>query len=159
MGDSGASGGDIFDLKRIKRLVELMNEHDLSELDLRQSDLRIRLRRGQEPVITQGGRPQPAPATASLPAATTSGSPAVDDKLLTIKSPMVGTYYAASSPDSPPFVKIGDRVGPESTVCIIEAMKVFNDIPAEVSGKITAVLVESGEPVEFGQPLFKVDPT
>jgi acetyl-CoA carboxylase biotin carboxyl carrier protein len=70
---------------------------------------------------------------------------------------MVGTFYVSSGPDSPPFVKVGDHVGPESTVCIIEAMKVFNEIPAEVSGKIVAVLVDNAEPVEFGQPLFKVD--
>jgi acetyl-CoA carboxylase biotin carboxyl carrier protein len=71
---------------------------------------------------------------------------------------MVGTYYAAANPDAPPFVKVGDRVGRDTTVCIIEAMKVFNPIPAETAGQIVAVLVESGAPVEFGQPLFKVDP-
>jgi acetyl-CoA carboxylase biotin carboxyl carrier protein len=74
----------------------------------------------------------------------------------TIKSPMVGTFYASPDPDSPPFVKVGDHVGPETTVCIVEAMKVFNQIPAEASGKIVAVLAENGAPVEFGQPLFKI---
>ena len=74
-----------------------------------------------------------------------------------IKSPMVGTFYAAPDPDSPPFVKVGDHVGPETTVCIVEAMKVFNQIPAEIAGRIIAVLAENGSPVEFGQPLFKVD--
>jgi len=74
-----------------------------------------------------------------------------------VKSPMVGTFYAASDPDSPPFVKVGDHIGPDTTVCIVEAMKVFNQIPAEASGRIIAVLVENGAPVEFGQPLFKVD--
>jgi acetyl-CoA carboxylase biotin carboxyl carrier protein len=73
-----------------------------------------------------------------------------------IKSPMVGTFYSASSPDAPPFVKVGDHVGPETTVCIVEAMKVFNQIPAEISGRIVAMLVENGAPVEYGQPLFKV---
>jgi acetyl-CoA carboxylase biotin carboxyl carrier protein len=72
---------------------------------------------------------------------------------------MVGTYYAAASPDSPPFVKVGDQVGPETTVCIVEAMKVFNEIPAECSGRIVAVLAQNGDPVEFGQPLFRVEPT
>ena len=71
---------------------------------------------------------------------------------------MVGTFYAAASPDSPPFVKVGDHVGPDTTVCILEAMKVFNEIPAECSGKIVAVLVQSGDAVEFGQPLFRVEP-
>ena len=74
-----------------------------------------------------------------------------------IKSPIVGTFYSAPNPESPSYVKVGDHVGPETTVCIVEAMKVFNQIPAEVSGKIIAVLVENGQPVEFGQPLFKVD--
>ena len=74
-----------------------------------------------------------------------------------IKSPMVGTFYAAPDPDSPSFVKVGDHVGPETTICIVEAMKVFNQIPAEVSGRIIAVLAENGASVEFGQPLFKVD--
>jgi acetyl-CoA carboxylase biotin carboxyl carrier protein len=76
--------------------------------------------------------------------------------LQVIKSPMVGTFYSAANPESPPFVKVGDHVGLETVVCIIEAMKVFNEIPAEVSGQIAAVLVENGAPVEFGQPLFKV---
>ena len=74
-----------------------------------------------------------------------------------IKSPMVGTFYAASDPEASPYVKVGDHIGPETTVCIVEAMKVFNEIPAETSGKIIAVLAKNGEPVEFGQPLFKVD--
>ena len=78
--------------------------------------------------------------------------------MIVIKSPMVGTFYLASSPDSPPFAKVGDRIGPEKTVCIVEAMKVFNEIPAGVSGQIVSVLVENGAPVEFGQPLIKVDP-
>ena len=78
--------------------------------------------------------------------------------MLLVRSPMVGTFYAAASPDAPPFVKVGDQVGPESTVCIVEAMKVFNEIPAECSGKIVAVLVSSGDPVEFGQVLFRVAP-
>jgi acetyl-CoA carboxylase biotin carboxyl carrier protein len=82
---------------------------------------------------------------------------AEEEGLAVIKSPMVGTFYAAPNPDLPPYVKVGDHVGPETTVCIVEAMKILNHIPAEVSGKIVAVLVENGEPVEFGQQLFKVD--
>jgi acetyl-CoA carboxylase biotin carboxyl carrier protein len=77
--------------------------------------------------------------------------------MVLIKSPMVGTFYAAQNPESPPFVKVGDHVGKDTAVCIIEAMKVFNEIPAGTSGKIVAVLVENGEPVEYAQPLFKVD--
>jgi acetyl-CoA carboxylase biotin carboxyl carrier protein len=83
---------------------------------------------------------------------------AVDANLALIKSPMIGTFFVSPGPDAPAFVKVGDHVGPTTTVCIIEAMKVFNEIPAEVSGQVVAVLVENGEPVEFGQPLFKIDP-
>jgi acetyl-CoA carboxylase biotin carboxyl carrier protein len=81
----------------------------------------------------------------------------VEEHIVLVRSPMVGTFYAAPDPDSPPYVKVGDMVGPESTVCIVEAMKVFNEIQAETAGKIAAVLGKNGEPVEFGQPLFKVD--
>jgi acetyl-CoA carboxylase biotin carboxyl carrier protein len=149
--------GDIFDVKRIRRLVELMNEHELAEVDLRQADQRIRIRKGGEPIITTSA---PRPAESVPPAAGTSPSnaPAADEALLLVKSPMIGTFYSAPSPDAPPYVKVGDHVGPTSTVCTIEAMKVFNEIPAEVSGQVVAVLVENGEPVEFGQPLFKIDP-
>ena len=93
---------------------------------------------------------------ASPPGATPAA--AEDANARSIRSPMVGTFYTAASPDSPPFVKVGDQVGPESTVCIVEAMKVFNEIPAECSGKIAAVLATNGQSVEYGQPLFRVTP-
>ena len=145
--------GDVFDVKRIRRLVKLMEDHDLGEIDLQQGDQGIRIRRGAEggvPLVTTA-----APAAAPAPAAPAAAS---DDANITlIKSPMVGTFYLASSPETPAYVKVGDPVGPETTVCIIEAMKVFNEIPAEAAGKIVAVLVENGDPVEFGQPLFKVE--
>jgi acetyl-CoA carboxylase biotin carboxyl carrier protein len=160
MSNPGPGSGDIFDVKKVRRLVEMMKEHDLAEIDLRQGDQRVRLRRGAEPMISmQAPVAAPAPQSAShaAPTAEKSSAPSASADLATVKSPMVGTFYAAANPESPPFVKVGDHVGPESIVCIIEAMKVFNEIPAEISGKITAVLVENGAPVEFGQPLFKVD--
>ena len=162
MTSSGSgSSGDIFDVKRIRRLVELMNEHELAEIDLRQADQRIRLRKGGEPLVQVAPvRPAAAPAAAAeASSASAIAAPAkVDDKdIVVIKSPMVGTFYASASPDSPAFVKVGDHVGSQTTVCLVEAMKVFNEIPAEVSGQIVAVCVETGEPVEFGQALFKVD--
>ena len=161
---------DVFDVKRIRRMVELMQEFDLSVLDLKQGDQRVRLRRGQEPQVTIGGGAMPgwAPTAGPVapppppPSGTESGGPpkaiaaAPAGNTTVIKSPMVGTFYPAPSPESPPFVKVGDRVGPETTVCIIEAMKVFNEIPAEVSGTIVEVLVQRGDPVEYGQALFKV---
>lgn len=149
---------DLFDVKKVRQLIELMEEHDLAEIDLKQGDHGVRIKRGGEVVA------MPA-ATSSLsraagPAAPTPAPAAseADARMLVIKSPMVGTFYKASGPDSPPFVKVGDRIGPEKTVCIVEAMKVFNEIPAGVSGQVVAILVENGAPVEFGQPLIKVDP-
>ena len=149
---------DIFNVKRVRRLIALMKRHDLAEIDLKQADQRVRIKRGGD------GAFQPTTA----PAARSAGGPAVPpgdsgetseaSKMVVIKSPMVGTFYRASGPDVPAFVKVGDRIGPEKTVCIIEAMKVFNEIPAGVSGQVVAVLVENGHPVEFGQPMVKVDP-
>jgi len=162
MTSSGPSPQDIFDVKKVRRLVELMKEHDLSELDLKQGEQRIKLRRGHDSVVTYAAPPsQYAPpahvgGTSGATSAAPSAPPADDPSAVVIKSPMVGTFYIKANPESPPFVKVGDHIGTETVVCVIEAMKVFNQIPAEVSGQITAVLVENGQPVEFGQPLFKV---
>jgi acetyl-CoA carboxylase biotin carboxyl carrier protein len=157
-----ASSQDIFDVRKIRRLVELMKEHDLTEIDLHQGEVRIQLRRAGNSIVPSIAAPgmiaapmMQAPAKAAEPAAE---KPAAEGKFSAIKSPMVGTFYSASDPDAPPYVKVGDHVGPETTVCIVEAMKVFNQIPAEMSGKIVAMLVENGQSVEFGQPLFKIDP-
>lgn len=163
--DSGSKQGtgDVFDVRKVRKLVELMNEHELTTIDLKQGDQRIRLRKGGEAVPMIAGQamtaqPMPAAAPAPAPAAPLAGAPAAaaEEAGATIKSPMVGTFYNSSSPESAAFVKPGDQVGPETTICIIEAMKVFNEIPAECSGKILACLVENGAPVEFGQPLFKI---
>ncbi len=151
---------DVFDVRKVRRLVVLMKEHDLSELEIQQGDTRIQLRRGTEPVISAGSSVVAPPPAAAAPAVETPAraEPAADTSFTMICSPMVGTFYTAPDPESPTYVKVGDHVGPETTVCIVEAMKVFNQIPAEVSGKIVAVLVDNGETVEFNQPLFKVDP-
>lgn len=159
----GSSPDDVFDVRRVRRLVELMQEFDLAEVDLRQAEQRIRLRKDVEPVFVQGGQPmapmshQMAPPPAPAAASGASAAPVEAASAQYVTSPMVGTFYTASSPDSPPFVKIGDQVGPDTVVCIIEAMKVFNEIPAEVSGKVSAILVENGAAIEFGQKLFRVD--
>jgi acetyl-CoA carboxylase biotin carboxyl carrier protein len=157
---------DIFDVRKIRRLVELMNEHDLSEMDLRQGEMRIQLRRVGAPVIQQTA-PSPAqvhpigPPAAEVPkaesAAPTAESKPQEEHIALITSPMVGTFYSSPDPDASPYIKVGDHVHKETTVCIVEAMKVFNEIQAEVAGKIVAMLVDNGEPVEFGQPMFKVD--
>jgi len=151
------SSTDVFDMRKVRKLIELMKEHDLTEIDLKQADSAVRIKRGGE--VVSYAAPVAAPAApAPTAAAETAGPSAEDARMVVVKSPMVGTFYQASSPESPPFVKVGDRIGPEKTVCIVEAMKVFNEIPAGVSGQVVAVLVENGAPVEFGQPLIKVDP-
>jgi len=159
MADAGTPAGDFLDFRKIRRLAELMNEQDLSEIDIQSGDTRLRLRRKLEadaPAVEY--RPLPAASASSSDKGGGPSAIAPADTSQVIKSPMVGSFYASSKPEAAAFVKVGDHVGPETTVCIIEAMKVFNEIPAEMAGKIVAVLVENGEPVEFGQPLFRVDP-
>ncbi|MCH2115541.1 MAG: acetyl-CoA carboxylase biotin carboxyl carrier protein [Pirellulales bacterium] len=159
----GSSQVDVFDVRKVRRLVELMKEHELAEIDLKQADQRIRLRRGQDPMILAGGAAAPTrPPTEAAPQAVSESEPPPADAsgdagMAYITSPMVGTFYSSSSPEAGPFVKTGDQVGADTVVCIVEAMKVFNEIPAECSGKIVAMLVENGDAVEFGQKLFKVE--
>lgn len=162
MGSGGTGSGDVFDVRKVRRLVELMKEHDLGEVDLRQGDQRIRLRRGAEPIVSLPTPAAPAPAAspaASSPAvAASSTAAAAEDEanVAYVTSPMVGTFYAASSPEAPPFVSVGDQIGADTIVCVLEAMKVFNEIPAECSGSVAAILVENGDAIEFGQKLFKI---
>jgi acetyl-CoA carboxylase biotin carboxyl carrier protein len=160
--NSGAVPVDVFDVRKVRKFIELMNEHDLAEMDLRQGDQRIRLRRGPETVTVATAPALPTGAAAFSgghgAAAKETAASADEGNAVLIRSPMVGTFYAAANPESPPFVKVGDQIGPETTVCIIEAMKVFNEIPAECSGRIVVQLVQNGDPVEFGQPLFRVEP-
>jgi acetyl-CoA carboxylase biotin carboxyl carrier protein len=162
MSNGGSGQGDVFDVRKVRRLVKLMNEHELAEIDLKQGDQRIRLRRGQEPVLSGvPGAPAPLPAAAPPAHASGESSATVDDaddpNAIYVTSPMVGTFYTASSPDATPFVNVGDQVNTDTVVCILEAMKVFNEIPAECSGKIVARLAESGDAIEFGQKLFRVE--
>ena len=165
---SAANATNVFDVSHIRQFVELMSSHELSEIDLRHGELRIRLRRGRasgEPMIVTTSAPSvssqvPAAGAASAAALPPTAAPeeaAEEAHVRYVESPMVGTFYEASSPEAAPFVKVGDQVGPDTPVCIVEAMKVFNEIPAGCSGKILAVLVENGESVEFGQRLYKVD--
>jgi acetyl-CoA carboxylase biotin carboxyl carrier protein len=159
-GPEPEQAGDVFDLKRLRDLIELMNQYDLMEVDLKQEKQHIRLSKGggfvaASPVAMPTYAPPPA-VSGGEPASAASSAAAADN-FATIDSPMVGTFYAKANPDAEDFVKVGDHVGPESVVCIVEAMKVFNEIQAEVSGKIVAVLVKNEESVDFGRPLFKVD--
>jgi len=154
------------DVRAIHQLVRLMKRYDLTAIDFIEGPTQIRLRRrGPESPSTVTYAPSPAtpapiaPSPAPSAPAPAPVAPTAAPSGVVIESPMVGTFYSSSSPDSPPFVSVGSAVRPDMTVCIIEAMKVFTDIPAGVAGTITEVLVKSGQPVEFGQPLFRVKPS
>ena len=149
------------DLKAIKQVVEMMKRSEISEFEIEEKDFKLRLsRKNGETQIIQASAPiAAAPVAAAAPAAPAAAAAAapVEEKGISIvKSPMVGTFYSAASPESPVFAKAGTKVSADTTVCIIEAMKVMNEIQAEISGTVTEVLVENGEAVEYGQPLFKV---
>lgn len=149
---------DTFDLKRLKQLVELMRANDLTDIEIKQEKGSVILRRTSPATVLPNAPvmiPQ-AVATTPPPVAIATKTPEESANTTVITSPMVGTFYAASSPDAPPFAKVGDIVTPEKTVCLIEAMKVYNEIQADCNGKIVAVLVNNGATVEFGKPLFRV---
>jgi acetyl-CoA carboxylase biotin carboxyl carrier protein len=135
-----------------------MKEYDLSEVDLKQDEQQIRLVRGAKQVVAAGPAGVAAMAPAVAPIAAAPVGPVADSPhIKIIKSPMVGTFYSRPNPKSDDFVKVGSSVSADSVVCIIEAMKVFNDIPAEIGGKIVEILVKNEEAVDFERPLFKVD--
>jgi acetyl-CoA carboxylase biotin carboxyl carrier protein len=155
----------MIDIRKLKELVRLMSTNDLVELDLRDKDEQVTIRRptpNVAPQIVHHAPVMAAPvAAAAAPAAAAPAAPAAKDAdagLIKIESPMVGTFYASPSPDKPPFITAGASVGPETVVCLVEAMKIFNEIKAGCTGTIERVLVKSGDPVEFGQPLFLVKP-
>ncbi|MDY7108934.1 MAG: acetyl-CoA carboxylase biotin carboxyl carrier protein [Planctomycetota bacterium] len=160
----------MIDIRKLKELVRLMVANELTELDLRDSEEQVTLRRQwpEQAIASPGGNGGAAAReSGAAPAATAVADPPAGPSALTdqtdgmimIESPMVGTFYAAPNPDAQAFVKAGSAVGPETPICIIEAMKIFNEIKAECSGTIRRVLVRNGESVEFGQPLFAVEPT
>lgn len=145
-------------VEQIKQLVQLMVDNELSELDIVQGDDKVSLKRGGKPAAA----PPAAPGEPMAPASPAASAPAAPNKadagLIEVRSPMVGTFYAAPSPDSDPFVKVGASVSDGTTACIIEAMKVMNEIKAECAGTIAEVCVRNAQPVEFGQVLFRVRP-
>jgi acetyl-CoA carboxylase biotin carboxyl carrier protein len=169
MAENAPDSTEPLDVQRIHYLVRLMKRYDLTDLNISDRHVQIRLkRRGPEPAASllhpPATLPSPAPHIPSAaaqppgPAPARTEPPAAGLPTVVIRSPMVGTYYASSAPDAPPFIAIGSAIQPDSTVCIIEAMKVFTDIPAGVSGTISEILVKNGQPVEFDQPLFRVIP-
>ena len=166
--DRAKSNNEVFDVERIRQLVEMMKEHDLNEVSLKHGDRRIRLRRKDEPapVVVSAPAAAPgvmpavaaAPVPSAAPAAPVPAAEAVDgDNISVVTSPMVGTFYSKPNPNAETYVKVGDHVEADTIVCVVEAMKMFNEIPAGISGKIVAVLVKNEEAVDVNKPLFKVD--
>ena len=145
------------DIKDIRKIIELMKDNELSEFEVEEEGFRLSLRRHSGQVV-QSAAPPPATAPAPTPAAETAPSrqevPEFDDTCEPVNSPMVGTFYRSPEPEADAFISVGDQVDEDTVVCIIEAMKVMNEIKAEVSGELVEILVENGEAVEFGQPLF-----
>jgi acetyl-CoA carboxylase biotin carboxyl carrier protein len=147
------------ELKDIKILIDLMKKNDLSVFQMEKDGFKILLKKGHPPVVQAPAAPLPLAAAApAAPAAvaTAPAAAATETKGEEIVSPMVGTFYQAMSPDAPPCAKVGQSVQPDTVVCIIEAMKVMNEIKAEIAGVVAEILVENGKPVQFGQPLFRL---
>lgn len=159
----------MMDMKKLTELVRMMTENGLTELELKDGEETVVLKRGNPGAqmmapphmmmpMTMPGMTPGAPMSLPATSGGSLGAPATDAGLVAIESPMVGTFYSSSNPDAPPFTKVGAQIGPGSVVCLVEAMKVFNEIKSEVSGTIERVLVKSGDAVEFGQKLFLVKP-
>ncbi len=156
------------DIKQIQELIKFVSRSGVNEVAIEQEDFKITIKTNQNPVYVNAVAPAAAvlPAAAAPAPAAVSAAPAatpvvaVDEnaKYITVKSPMIGTFYRSSSPDKPSFVNVGDEIGTGKVICIIEAMKLFNEIESEVSGRIVKILVDNASPVEYDQPLFLVEP-
>ncbi|MFA0960710.1 acetyl-CoA carboxylase biotin carboxyl carrier protein [Roseivirga sp. BDSF3-8] len=163
--------------KEIQELIDFISQSGLDEVNIETEEFKIKVKKHSEARVQAGtpapstpAAPAPAPASAAsaeqsaaqpqaAPAAEKPASGSDDSKYVQVKSPMIGTFYRSASPDSPPFFNVGDKINTGDTVCIVEAMKLFNEIESEVSGTIVKVLVENASPVEYDQPLFLVDPS
>ena len=150
------------DIKEIQELIKFVAKSGVSEVSIDRKDFKITIKaQGNAPtVVNMQAAPMPiaaAPVAAATPA---PAAPVANENanLITIKSPMIGTFYRSGSPDKPSFVNVGDKIGPGNVLCVIEAMKLFNEIESEVSGKIVKILVDNASPIEYDQPLFLVEP-
>lgn len=151
--------------KEIQKLIDFIAQSGLDEVNIETNELKIKVKRHASPTIVQAAPVVQTAPVAAAPAAPVSAASveaktvaSEESKYVTIKSPMIGTFYRASSPETPAFANIGDEIKPGKTVCVIEAMKLFNEIESEISGRIVKILVENATPVEFDQPLFLVEP-
>jgi acetyl-CoA carboxylase biotin carboxyl carrier protein len=148
------------DIRKVKKLIELLEESDVAEIEIHEGEESVRISRGSTAVFAPmaapvAAAPMATPATAAAPVAAPAAEPEVQGHA--VRSPMVGTFYSAPSPEASAFVKEGDTVSAGQTLCIIEAMKILNQIESDKAGKITKILVENGQPVEFDQPLFIIE--
>lgn len=150
-------------IKDIKKIVELMLANDLIEFEMEEEGRRVAIKRGSlsaSPVVAPSATlPAVLPAAQTAAAAQPSAPADEEENCELVKAPFVGTFYAAPSPDSPPYVKVGQKVSPDSVLCIVEAMKVMNEIKAEIHGVIKEIMVDNSRPVQFGQPMFKIEKT
>jgi acetyl-CoA carboxylase biotin carboxyl carrier protein len=154
------------DLKHIKSLLQLISEADVNEVYIEEGDFKIKIKKRSEATYVSAPPASPAPvasvvvpSAAAAPASTpVAPAPSASAATASIKSPIVGTFYAAGSPDAKPFVSVGDVISKGQPLCIIEAMKIMNEIESDMSGKVVAIHVKNGQPVEFDQPLFEIEP-
>jgi len=159
--------------KELKELIDFLVEKDITEFELERGDLKVRVKRGSEPIVVPVAAPAAAPVlsasaavpVAAAPSATPQAAPAAapaepaeETGLHIVKSPIVGTYYESPSPGSPPFIKVGDTVSAGQVLCIVEAMKLMNEIESDVAGEVVKILVTNNQPVEYGQSLFAIRP-
>jgi acetyl-CoA carboxylase biotin carboxyl carrier protein len=150
------------DIKEIQELIKFVAKSGVSEVSIDRKDFKITIKaQGNAPaVVNMQAAPMPIAAAPVAAAAPAPVAPAANENanLITIKSPMIGTFYRSGSPDKPSFVNVGDKIGPGNVLCVIEAMKLFNEIESEVSGKIVKILIDNASPIEYDQPLFLVEP-
>jgi acetyl-CoA carboxylase biotin carboxyl carrier protein len=150
------------DIKEIQELIKFVAKSGVSEVSIDRKDFKITIKaQGNAPaVVNMQAAPMPIAAATGAAAASAPVAPAANENanLITIKSPMIGTFYRSGSPDKPSFVNVGDKIGPGNVLCVIEAMKLFNEIESEVSGKIVKILIDNASPIEYDQPLFLVEP-
>ncbi|MFY0689415.1 MAG: acetyl-CoA carboxylase biotin carboxyl carrier protein [Cyclobacteriaceae bacterium] len=150
--------------KELQELIDFISSTGLEEVDIETEAFKIKVKRSSDAPVVHAAAPAQVAAPAPAPAPVTSAAPpaaevpAPSSNTVEIKSPMIGTFYEASNPETPAFVKVGDVIKPGDTVCIVEAMKLFNEIESEVSGKVVKILVDNASPVEYDQPLFLVEP-
>ena len=159
------------DIKEIQDLIKLINKSNIGELNIERGDFKLNIKQKEEKVMAVSAMPQqvvmhaapaqgqPAPAESAAPAPAPASAPVKEDNLVVVKSPMIGTFYRRPGPDKPIFVEVGDEVSVGKVLCIIEAMKLFNEIESEVAGRVVKILVDDSSPVEYDQPLFLVDPS